>query len=276
MAEFPRDQVIEKTDLAKTELTFECEPHIVSQGAQKCFQRFAERIGDRWSAAPQDFGPNYFKDAVAKTIVFRWTDVMIASSDWYKADRGYKAQTTTFTIAWLLTHLQNRKLHLDLQQVWGSQEVGAGLQQVLETVAPKIAAAIRMTPPEVKNVGEFCKRQACWASVSRLRIEIGNDLEQFTISGEEVNERGREVRADNRLNAEVELDVFVHRLVAVAEEIRAKASERNFLSPQSASALSKLASGRLQLTRSEKNALKYLLERLAEVGYRTPTDESGD
>ena len=272
LAEFPRDQVIEKTDLAKTELTFECEPHIVSQGSQKCFLRFAERISERWAAAPENFGPNYFKDAVAKTIVFRWTDSMIASSDWYKADRGYKAQTTTFTIAWLLTYLADRKLHVDLQQIWKSQDVGGGLRQALETVAPEIAAAIRVTPPEIKNVGEFCKRQACWASVSRLRIEIGGDLDQFTIGGEELNDRGREARADNRLNAEVELDLILHQLVPVAEEIRDKASERNFLSPQSASALSKLANGRLQLTRSEKNALKYLLARLDEVGYRVPTE----
>jgi hypothetical protein len=41
--EFPRNQLIEKTDLAKYEVTFECRPHIVSRGAQKCFLDYASR-----------------------------------------------------------------------------------------------------------------------------------------------------------------------------------------------------------------------------------------
>lgn len=276
MAEFPREQVVEKTDLAKTELTFECEPHIVSQGSQKCFLRFAERISERWSASPEDFGPSYFKEAIARTIVFRWTDSMIGSSDWYKTDRGYKAQTATYTIAWLLSHLQSRKLHIDLQQIWQSQEVARELKRVLTTIAIQVANELRNAPPEIKNIGEYCKRQACWSAVGRVRIDIGSDFEGFTISAEEMKERSRESRADGKLNSEIELDLLLHQLSGCADEIKQKAAERSFLSPQSASALHKLASGRLQLTKGEKNALKYLLERLEEVGYRIPAARTDD
>ena len=37
LAEYPRDQMLVKTDFAKYEMTFEGMPHIVSRGAQKCF-----------------------------------------------------------------------------------------------------------------------------------------------------------------------------------------------------------------------------------------------
>ena len=90
--EFPLNQLIEKTDLAKYEVTFECRPHIVSRGAQKCFLDYAEKVGKAWDASEASFNEHWFRTVVAEAIAFRWTDRMIAASAWYQEDRGYKAQ----------------------------------------------------------------------------------------------------------------------------------------------------------------------------------------
>ncbi len=97
--EFPRDQLIEKTDLAKFEVTFECRPHIVSRGAQKCFLDYAEKVEKAWKVSEAAFNELWFRSVVAKAIAFRWTDRMIGGSAWYQEDRGYKAQVVTYT--WL-------------------------------------------------------------------------------------------------------------------------------------------------------------------------------
>jgi len=46
-------------------LTFERLPYLVSQGAQKCFMHFADRIGKEWENRADSFNEGYFKDAIA-------------------------------------------------------------------------------------------------------------------------------------------------------------------------------------------------------------------
>jgi hypothetical protein len=45
----PREQVIEKTDLAKVETSFQLRPDIACKGAEKSFVEFANRISKEWT-----------------------------------------------------------------------------------------------------------------------------------------------------------------------------------------------------------------------------------
>ena len=69
-AEYPRSQVVNKTDLAKYLTTFECVPHLVSRGAQKCFLQFAEEVSKAWEKSQDQFNEGYFRIAMAKAIIF--------------------------------------------------------------------------------------------------------------------------------------------------------------------------------------------------------------
>ena len=274
-AEFPKDQVIVKTDLAKTELTFECEPDLVSQGAQKCFLNFAGRIGKAWEANPGSFHETYFKDAVAKTIVFRWTDSMVAKSDWYKADRGYKANIVTYSVAWLVSFLEkSAKAQIDLQRIWKNQDLSDELKEALSLCAPAVAAEIKTTPPEMKNISEYAKRQACWAAVSRIELDLRADFRSSTIDSGEARQRTREAAAGKKLDDEVDFDVRIVSLSPHVARIRAFAESRGLLSPKSAAGLAKMAAGRWILTKGEKKALKHLLERLQEAEFAFPAPDA--
>lgn len=139
-AEFPKDQTLQKTDLAKYEMTFDCKPHVVSQGARKCFLAFAESISKAWESRSLDFNDEYFRHAVAKAILYRWTDRMVGRSDWYQADRGYKANIVAYTLAWLVNHLaRERSCALDLARVWKMQDVPEEIQDALSDLAPRVA-----------------------------------------------------------------------------------------------------------------------------------------
>jgi len=129
-AEFPKEQMIEKTDLAKYELSFDCQPHIVSRGGQKCFMSFAEKIDEAWKVNPDNFNEGYFKESVAKTLVFRWIDHMVARSAWYKDDRAFKAQIVTYSIAWVVNHTNKiGGVSIDLQQIWNKQDLPDGIEK---------------------------------------------------------------------------------------------------------------------------------------------------
>lgn len=163
--EFPRDQVID-TDLAKFEVTFDPRPDIVSKGAQKCFMYFAEQIAGHWRKAQTDLNETWYRHACAKALLFRWTDRMINTSDWYDADRGYKSQTVAYTLSWLVHRAKARgKAGLNLQLVWKDQDLPEEMAGVIVDLAPKIALALRDAPTTHRNIGEYCKtvpRQHLW------------------------------------------------------------------------------------------------------------------
>ncbi|UGY02462.1 AIPR family protein [Bradyrhizobium quebecense] len=173
--EFPKDQVIDKTDLGKFELSWLCQPHVVSLGEQKCFVEFTGKIGKEWEKDESVFDEEWFRRMVAKAIVFRWTDRMVAASEWYKEDRGYKAQIVTYTLAWTVAWLKRaRNSEISLERIWANQAISNELSSILEHVAREVARKIKDTPGNVKNVGEYCKQAACWAVVEKMPIRIGN------------------------------------------------------------------------------------------------------
>lgn len=265
--EFPKAQVFDKTDLAKYQMTFERKPNIVSQHGTKCFLAFADDVARQWELAPVAFNEEWFKRAVAQAILFRWTDQMVGRSEWYKLDRGWKSQTVTYTLAWLEHEIRRRgKAGLNMQIIWNDQEVPEELQQAITALAPQMAAAISNTPPNVKNVGEYCKQQACWASIAKMEFDLQELPDALLLEHDDARQAARDAAGVRRMDLEIELDTILFTLVPKAESIKAKAQRMRILSPKCATALDKLAKGRLNLIKSEKEALKHLFARFAQSG----------
>ncbi|MGZ2411123.1 AIPR protein/abortive infection phage resistance-like protein [Sphingomonas sp. F9_3S_D5_B_2] len=265
--EFPKAQVFDKTDLAKYQLTFDGEPHVVSQGAQKCFLTFAEQVAKDWETSSLRFNEVWFRNTASKALIFRWTDHMVGQSEWYREDRGYKAQTVTYTLAWLQNRIRRSgKAGINLQLVWNSQEVPEELRVIIEQAAPAVAKAIRDTPPTVKNVGEYCKQQACWATVSRLELPLAHLPDSVLLDHEDAKEAIKAASSVRKMDLEIELDTLLVRLAPKAQALATGAKRKGLLSPRSDAALNKVAKGHFNLVRSEKAALTHLLARLAEEG----------
>ena len=200
--EFPKDQVIDKTELAKYELSFLCEPNVVSLGEQKCFVEFTGQIGKLWEESGASFDDDWFKKAAAKAIIFRWTDRMIATSEWYKANRGYKAQIVTYTIAWVVSYLSRiRKAAISLETVWGVQSISDEFGQALQQIAQQVAKKINNTPSTVKNVGEYCKQPACWHAVRMMDFKFPETLppEVRSVSGAAPIDRSNKPVSDDEI-----------------------------------------------------------------------------
>lgn len=267
-AEFPKNQVINKTDLAKYEASFECYPHLVSQGAQKCFLNFAERVAARWEKKESSFHDGYFREAMARAIVFRQTDKIVSSSDWYKADRGYKANIVTYTIAWLVNHLrEDRKMALNLTDVWNRQELPPEIEAAVSLIAEEVAAEIKNTPDTARNVSEYAKQIQCWAKVKALKIKVSDSLYGWAIGVDEAEQQQRDDDKAGRIDVELEFEQRLLGLQPKIAELREVARSKGLLSPNNKKAIEKLERGQFNFTRSEKNAMRNLLERLEDKGY---------
>jgi hypothetical protein len=273
-SEFPAEQVVGKTDLAKYEIAFEMQPHVVCLGAQKCFMKFAEEVSKRWEVKSDQFNEAYFKEAMGRALVFRWTDSMIAKSDWYQADRGYKAQTVAYTISLMMDKVTGKGKHFDFLRIWNSQEVPDGMKRTLELLAPLVARDIRKAPETVKNIGEYCKRPACWASIQKIDVDLPPAIVDSLVSSDERRRQQRDAAATQAIDSKIDFDVFLFALLGKVDGIREFADRQRLLSPKSSSALSKLASGNFSLAGGEKNALKALFERMQELGFNFPQPPS--
>jgi hypothetical protein len=274
-AEFPKAQLVEKTELAKYEMAFMARPHIVCLGAQKCFLAFAEHVAKEWEASPLSFNDGWYRSAAARALIFRWTDRMINKSDWYRSDRAHKSQTLAYTIGWLHHHLRKAgKAGLNLQLVWNRQEVPDELQAVLEALAPQVATALRAAPEHVRNVGEFAKQQACWAMIARCDFTIPELPETLLLDREEQRETAREEVAVRRIDVDIEMDRLMVALSGRTEEIQLFARKKGLLSPKSNSALGRIGRCQFTLPASERNALRHLFSKIMEEGFPMPASDN--
>ncbi|WP_315749595.1 MULTISPECIES: AIPR family protein [unclassified Bradyrhizobium] len=269
--EFPRDQLIDKTDLAKFEVTFECRPHIVSRHAQKCFLDYAESVGKIWEVSEASFNEYWFRAVVAKAIAFRWTDRMVAASAWFKEDRGFKAQIVPYTLAWLVNHLRAQGLELDLNLIWQRQELPEEVGDVLQQLAPQVAATIKDAPPQMKNVGEYCKQQACWAAVAGSTYNFDGPLDGCTIDRVEADRIRKEGVAAKKGDTDIDFDRILAAMTSDTEPYLTFARAKRLITPKSDAALRRLTRGDIGLPKSERNALKYMLEKMQAAGFELPT-----
>lgn len=269
---YPKDQLIIKTDVSKYELTFDCKPFLVSQGAQKAFLAFANEISIRWEKDAKEFGEGYFKDLMSKAIVFRWTDRMIGTSEWYRSDRGYKAQIVTYTVAWVVNQVrQNLNAELNLREIWARQSVPEALALVLSNAAPRVAAVIKDAPESVRNISEYAKRSDCWVAVqSKVVLTLPDNIGRHVIDWSKAKQIRNDDRATKKIDDDIDFDMQLLNLIPHLDEIKEAANRNSILSPIGSKAIGKLSSGKFQLTKSEKKVIRELLSNLDAVGVELP------
>ena len=109
--ENPRPQLFSKTDMAKFLNVWEQKPDKVSLGAQKNFADFAQGVGQAWKKDEKSFNEAFFREVVAKAIVFRSTEKVVSSQPWYQG--GYRANIVAYAISKLAHDVAGKKRAVD-------------------------------------------------------------------------------------------------------------------------------------------------------------------
>lgn len=164
LAEYPKNQMFTKTDLAKYENVWDDHPRFVNLGAQKNFARFADRISDEWKKDSEKFGETYFRGVIARAIIFKATERIVSSQPWY--GNGYRANTVAYTLALLGLCARQLKKEIDLQLVWQRQSVDPAFVEAVCSVGRLVQADLMAPPEKISNISEWAKREACWERIS--------------------------------------------------------------------------------------------------------------
>lgn len=206
LAQFPKHQMFTKTDLTKFEYSMGMKPHVVSLGAQKSFAVFAEDIGRRWEKQDKDFHDLYFKEVVAKAIIFRFLDRTVMKQAWYG---GYKANIVTYSIAKLAHMVANAGANLNLEAIWKKQALSPALEAQLLEIAEYVNLKIQDTPEGSTNVTEWCKKEGCWTRVQGLDIPLRNDLASELLSNAEVEYLEQSAKQERKIDNGIEDQRYV-------------------------------------------------------------------
>ncbi len=205
-AMFPTRQKFTKTDLAKYENTWMQLPHIVSLGAQKNFNDFAIRLKERGRV---DVDARYFEHLIAKAIMFSRADRIVRDQNF----GGYKANIVTYTIAWISNYTSQR---IDLDSIWKNQEISVALRNTIRDVSTAVHRII-VSPPNGKNVTEWCKRKECWEKIKDLKISPDPALEQELI---DVSRRVNQANGNQGISAPNQQEQsLIDQVTAVPAEI---------------------------------------------------------
>lgn len=174
VAEFPRSQVISKTDAAKFVVAWDQQPHLVSAGAQKNFKAFAEIVAKKYISQPEAFNENYYRRLVAKAILFDSVRSAIAKSDWYES--GYLANLAAYAVAKLSLAIstESRAESFDLLRIWQAQAVGGETIAEAVNIAKLALDVLTSDDRLVVNVTEWAKRESAWKRLAQMDYQLSD------------------------------------------------------------------------------------------------------
>ena len=265
--ENPRRQLFNKTDLAKYVSVWEGLPHEVSLGAQKNFAAFARRIGQEWKKAPDNFNEGWYREAIAKAIVFKATERMVSNQHWYQG--GYRANIVAYAIAKTANDIKQRRCSVDFQKIWRRQAPSLSMGEALATVAEAVHDVLISPPSGISNVTEWAKKEACWVCVQELDVAWSSAFLDELISTEERRDLERHDRRDQRqLNGMQAQIAVVNAGPGFWDDALAWGKERRLLSPTDLGVL-RVAANRAGRTPTDRQSLRAIeaLRRLQSEGF---------
>lgn len=167
--QYPKKQLISKTDFSKYHNTWKGMPQIVSKGALTNFNVFAKEIESAWESDNKKASYNdyYFKKIIGVAILFKRLEEEIKPNrlEWYKG--SYRANMITYSLAMFfkLVDTQYPEYSFDFERLWLRQEASNELTTVLLKIAQLVYFCITSEGREVENVTQWCKRDRCWQVV---------------------------------------------------------------------------------------------------------------
>ena len=265
--ENPRRQLFTKTDLAKFVNVWEERPHEVSLGAQKNFAAFARRIGQAWNKTADDFNESWYREIVAKAIVFKTTERLVTAQPWYQG--GYRANIVAYAIAKTAHDLTKMERALNFEDIWRRQALTPAMDDALITAAKSVHDVLIDPPAWTSNVTEWAKKQVCWKRVSDLDIAWPEPFLVDLISTDERKNAARGARREQRELNSVEMQIaVVNAGHAFWADTLSWGNERELLTPTEVGVLGLLANpaGKIPTERQVSRAVE-ALRKLQIEGY---------
>lgn len=229
--EYPKHQLITKTDLSKFENVWKCIPHTVAKGAQYSFIEYAKEIGKLWEKHEKEYNELFYKSAIAKAIIFKTTEATISNSSWFVRD--YRAQAVAYSISYLANIVKKQDKYFNFLDVWNHQRVSETTQKALEIITEKVYMELTNPPAGITNVGQWAKKEGCWDTIQKLDIEIPQEFYEELLEKQEMDTEKKQAKKIQRIDNGVEAQKLVFEIAEKKKwcEIKQFGIENEIFSP---------------------------------------------
>lgn len=208
---YPENQVIKMVDLAKYMEIYFGAPDKVSKGKQAIVKVFAEQIKNQWNKSDVQFNVYYFKRVVALAIMFKETDDIIKSTDWYKEKRSYKANVVAYTMSVIFHYISHKfsGYTIDFMRIWNEQSLYAELRNEIRILCEEVYEFITSDSRLTENVTEWCKKEECWRRAQKENWTFKPEFLKTLISEESVKSDEDEAKKTRKVANEVDEMKFI-------------------------------------------------------------------
>ncbi len=205
----PPKQVIKKTDIAKYINSCDQKPYYVSWGAEVNLTRFQEVMEENWKNNDAGYNVTFFRDLIAKAILFRQVEKTISHLDWYQAQKAYRAQLVTYTISKLFYEIGKTKRYFNFKTVWDKQAIPSFILDDAAKIA-RIAYDVFTDPNRTSgNVETYCKSKNCWEMLKNKSFDLSSNTIAFLVDANEIKieyaRSQKEQRFDNSVAADIQV-----------------------------------------------------------------------
>ena len=162
--EYPKNQKITKTDIAKMEVAWGQRPYDVCRGAEKNYLMFVAGI----KREKPIISAAYFKKLIAKCILFKTIDTIVKSQEL----GGYKSNMNAYIMS-ALSHLSDG--NLDLIYIWEHQKVQPEVVKKISDLIPIVwnhLTTSALGGNQSSNINEWSKKPICWSSLRPKLLEV--------------------------------------------------------------------------------------------------------
>ncbi|XMB67148.1 AIPR family protein [Mycoplasmatota bacterium zrk1] len=206
----PKRQVIKKTDLAKYLNTFLCKPHLVSKGAQNNMKAFADYIDEKWGDIEKPntyFNVEFYRKMISQTIIFKETELLVSSEDWYKQIRAYRANIVTYSLAFLqhLININQKGQDINYKHIWNNQNICDVFREQLKGLTYFVYEFITRDDRTTLNVTEWCKKETCWTRLQKETYLLNEDFISSLVNSSIAEEAIKKAKKDQKINNDIDL-----------------------------------------------------------------------
>ena len=206
----PKAQKFTKTDLAKYINSSEMRPYDVSWGAEVNMTRLQLIMEKDWDKSNTKYNEMYYKELIAKAILYKKIEKIISNEEWYINNKGYRAQLVPYTFAKFIYEIKKINKLFNYKRIWELQDVPDEYYDDLANIAKLCYDTFNDPNRQYLNIGEYAKRELCWDVLNRTSYNLSNDTIELLIDKEDKQVEARIAQKDQRFLNEIcgEIDIF--------------------------------------------------------------------
>ena len=207
-SQYPRNQMFTKTDLAKYLTPWTGKPEVAQRGAAKCFANFAIVIGDKWEKSPAFCNELYYKECIAKAIIFKQIDKLVVNQPWYEGG-GTKPPIVLHTIGKLFHDMKRLDKAFPFVTIWNKQSIPEDMLPALNSLTTFVSEIVLNPPTPGQLVTEWAKQPSCTSAVAESSFEYPEQFLKCLDSTDDYKDDMRDAVKEQKLTSSVESQIFV-------------------------------------------------------------------